>query len=103
MSYTYSSQLLGGDGAVSILVEQGESLLELGNLFLSQLISLHNKNSSVKVQTKTKFIATLESSIWLVHSLAERTWRKAGWQKYPVVRQFSAGVSSAGSRAGRPQ
>ena len=39
---TYSSQLLGGDGAVSILVEEGECLLELSDLLLSQLISLEH-------------------------------------------------------------
>ena len=30
-----SPQLLGGDGAVTVLVKQRESLLELGNLILS--------------------------------------------------------------------
>ena len=34
------SQLLGGDGAVAILVEQGEGLLELGDLFFGQLVCL---------------------------------------------------------------
>ena len=34
------AQLLGGDGAVAVLVEQGERLLELGDLLLGQLISL---------------------------------------------------------------
>merc|ERR1719238_1646969 len=37
------SQLLGGDGAIAVLVEEGESLLELGNLFLSKLIGLKKK------------------------------------------------------------
>merc|ERR1719310_2313866 len=32
------SQLLGGDGAIAVLVEQGEGLLELGNLLLSKLV-----------------------------------------------------------------
>ena len=41
---TYSSQLLGGDGAISVLVEQGECLLELSDLLLGQLISLERKN-----------------------------------------------------------
>ena len=34
------SQLLGGDGAISVLVEQREGLFEFGNLLLGQLISL---------------------------------------------------------------
>ena len=34
------AQLLGGDGAVAILVEEGEGLLELGDLLFSQLVSL---------------------------------------------------------------
>jgi hypothetical protein len=34
-------QLLGGDGAIAILVEQGEGLLELGNLFLGELVGGH--------------------------------------------------------------
>jgi len=33
-----SPQLLGGDGTVAILVEEGESLLELSDLLLRQLI-----------------------------------------------------------------
>ena len=37
---TYSSQLLCGDGAVTILVEQGKCFLELGDLLLCQLIGL---------------------------------------------------------------
>ena len=37
---TYSSQFLGGDGAISVLVEEGKCFLELSDLFLSQLISL---------------------------------------------------------------
>ena len=41
---TYSSQLLGGDGAISVLVEQGECLLELSDLLFGQLISLERKN-----------------------------------------------------------
>jgi len=34
-----SAELLGGDGAITVLVEQGECLLELGDLFFGQLIS----------------------------------------------------------------
>ena len=34
----YSAKLLGGDSAVTILVEKGESLLELSNLLLSKLV-----------------------------------------------------------------
>jgi len=34
------AQLLGGDGAVTILVEEGEGFLELCDLFFSQLVSL---------------------------------------------------------------
>jgi hypothetical protein len=41
---TYCSQLLGGDGAVSILVEEREGLLELSNLLLCQLVSLDPTN-----------------------------------------------------------
>ena len=37
---TYSSQLLGGDGAISVLVEQGKCFLELSDLLLCQLIGL---------------------------------------------------------------
>merc|ERR1719506_895979 len=33
------AQLLGGDGAIAILVEEGEGLLELSNLLFSQLVS----------------------------------------------------------------
>merc|ERR1719262_806226 len=33
-----SSQLLSSDGAITILVEEGEGLLEFGNLLLSQLV-----------------------------------------------------------------
>ena len=36
----HSTQFLGSDGAITILVKQGEGLLEFSNLFLSQLISL---------------------------------------------------------------
>ena len=32
------AQLLGGDGAVTVLVEEGERLLELGDLLFSKLI-----------------------------------------------------------------
>merc|ERR1719391_1351150 len=35
-----SSQLLGGNGAISVLVEEGEGLLELRDLFLGQLVRL---------------------------------------------------------------
>ena len=49
---TYSSQLLGGDGAVSVLVEQGECLLELSDLLLGQLISLGRKNGKKKIFQK---------------------------------------------------
>merc|ERR1740117_2348858 len=35
----HCSQFLRGDGTVTILIEQGEGLLELGNLFLGQLVS----------------------------------------------------------------
>ena len=34
----YSAKLLGGDSAVTILVEKGEGLLELSNLLLSKLV-----------------------------------------------------------------
>merc|ERR1719235_1098343 len=34
----HRSQLLGGDCTIAILVEQGESLLELGNLLFGQLV-----------------------------------------------------------------
>merc|ERR1711998_665155 len=34
----HSPQLLGGDGAVAILVEKGEGLFEFGDLFLCKLI-----------------------------------------------------------------
>ena len=34
------AELLGGDGAIAIFVEEGEGFLELGNLFLGQLIGL---------------------------------------------------------------
>merc|ERR1712022_30243 len=34
----HGSQLLGGDGTVAILVEEGESLLELGDLFLGECV-----------------------------------------------------------------
>ena len=40
---THGSELLGGDGAVSILVEEGECLLELCDLFLGQLIGLRGE------------------------------------------------------------
>ena len=41
------AQLFSGDGAVAILVEERERLLELGDLFLCQLIGLqkHTQNS----------------------------------------------------------
>jgi hypothetical protein len=34
------AQLLGRDGAIAVLVEEREGLLELGDLFLGQLIGL---------------------------------------------------------------
>ncbi len=34
------AQLLGRDGAVAVLVEQAERLLELGDLLLGKLVSL---------------------------------------------------------------
>ena len=34
------AQLFGGDCAIAVLVEQRKRLFELGNLFLSQLVSL---------------------------------------------------------------
>ena len=34
-----SAQLLGGDGAITVLVEQGEGLLELSDLLFGQLVS----------------------------------------------------------------
>jgi hypothetical protein len=37
------AQLLGRDGAVAVLVEQREGLLELGDLLLCQLVSLRRK------------------------------------------------------------
>ena len=33
------AKLLGGDGAIAILVKEGEGLLELGNLFFGELVS----------------------------------------------------------------
>lgn len=44
------SQFLGGDGAITILVEEGESLLELSNLFLCQLISLKSNQYKLVFQ-----------------------------------------------------
>ena len=41
-----SPQLLGCDGAVTILVEKGESLLKLGNLLFRQLICVRKKSST---------------------------------------------------------
>ena len=35
----HSSQILGGNGAISILVEEGEGFLELCNLFFGQMVS----------------------------------------------------------------
>jgi hypothetical protein len=37
------AQLLGGDGAVAVLVKEGEGLLELSDLLLGQLVSLKSK------------------------------------------------------------
>jgi len=34
----HGSELLGGDGAIAVLVEQGEGLLELGDLLLRELV-----------------------------------------------------------------
>merc|ERR1719345_159452 len=34
----HSAQLLGGDGSITVFVEEGEGLLELGNLLLGQLV-----------------------------------------------------------------
>ena len=34
------AQLLGGDGAIAVLVDQAERLLELGDLLLGQLVGL---------------------------------------------------------------
>ncbi len=39
----YGAQLLCGDGAIAVLVEEGEGLLELGNLLLGQLIRLEKR------------------------------------------------------------
>ena len=36
------AELLGGDGAITVLVEEGESLLELRDLLLGKLVSLRN-------------------------------------------------------------
>mmetsp|Transcript_7993 Transcript_7993/g.18713 ORF Transcript_7993/g.18713 Transcript_7993/m.18713 type:complete len:210 (+) Transcript_7993:141-770(+) len=38
----HGAELLGGDGAIAVLVEQGEGLLELGDLLLSQLLVLRH-------------------------------------------------------------
>lgn len=35
------AQLLGGDGAIAVLVEQGEGLLELCDLLFSKLLARH--------------------------------------------------------------
>ena len=43
------SQLLGGDGAVAILVEQGEGLLELGDLLFGQLVGLQSMKNIKKL------------------------------------------------------
>ena len=37
----HGAELLRGDGTVSILVEEGESLLELGNLLVGKFLSRH--------------------------------------------------------------
>ena len=34
-----STKFLGGDGAITVLIEEGESFLELSNLFFSQIVS----------------------------------------------------------------
>ena len=49
---TYSSQLLGGDGAISVLVEQGECLLEFSDLLLGKLISLERKKVKKNIFSK---------------------------------------------------
>ena len=36
---THSAKLLGGDGAITVLVEEGECLLEFSDLFLGKLVS----------------------------------------------------------------
>ena len=46
------SQFLGGDGAVTIFIEEGEGLFELGNLFFSQLVGLISEsNKRISVST----------------------------------------------------
>ena len=44
---TRRAELLGGDGPVPVLVEEGESLLELGDLLLRQLVSHPDTNGLV--------------------------------------------------------
>mmetsp|Transcript_2178 Transcript_2178/g.7340 ORF Transcript_2178/g.7340 Transcript_2178/m.7340 type:complete len:210 (+) Transcript_2178:1150-1779(+) len=39
----HGAELLGGDGAVAVLVEEGEGLLELGDLLFGQLIGLRRR------------------------------------------------------------
>lgn len=46
-----SAQLLGGDGAVTILVKEGEGFLELGNLLFCQLVGLYGKAFKSKRET----------------------------------------------------
>lgn len=45
------AQLLGGDCAIAVLVEQRECLLELGNLFFCQLVSLYKIAKNKQINT----------------------------------------------------
>ena len=45
-------EYLGGDGAVPVLVKEGEGLLELGDLFFVELVS-HRKSINLKYDNTT--------------------------------------------------
>ena len=50
----HGSQLLGRDRAITILVEQGEGLLELSNLLLGKLVcsfTQHSERCQSQIQT----------------------------------------------------
>ncbi len=45
------AELLGGDGAISVLVKEGEGLLELCDLLFSQLISLKTRQNFFEIKS----------------------------------------------------
>lgn len=49
------AQLLGGDGAVAVLVEQGKGFFEFGDLLFCQLIGLKKEEETINIRSNSIF------------------------------------------------